>query len=144
MSNGVLNEDWISLSLGGGAAGTNGDTSTQNGLNSGLQIAPRDLAREGAANTNMDDAASLLLGMNDARSDKSSRQRSDSPFSFPRQKRSVRPRLKLGGIFDPHETAVDVQGISILRHLHRNRAADMPCQHIYFYPVGKDVCYKDS
>ena len=95
MSNGVLNEDWISLSLGGGAAGTNGDTSTQNGLNSGLQIAPRDLAREGAANTNMDDAASLLLGMNDARSDKSSRQRSDSPFSFPRQKRSVRPRLYL-------------------------------------------------
>ncbi|XP_015952366.1 E3 SUMO-protein ligase SIZ1 [Arachis duranensis] len=95
ISNGVLNEDWISLSLGGGAAGTNGDASTQNGLNSGLQIAPRDLAREGAANTNMDDAASLLLGMNDARSDKSSRQRSDSPFSFPRQKRSVRPRLYL-------------------------------------------------
>lgn len=40
-------------------------------------------------------AASLLLGMNDGRSDKASRQRSDSPFSFPRQKRSVRPRLFL-------------------------------------------------
>jgi hypothetical protein len=40
-------------------------------------------------------AASLLLGMNDVKSDKSSRQRSDSPFSFPRQKRSVRPRLYL-------------------------------------------------
>lgn len=40
-------------------------------------------------------AASLLLGMNDGRSDKSSRQRSGSPFSFPRQKRSVRPRLYL-------------------------------------------------
>lgn len=40
-------------------------------------------------------AASLLLGMNDGRSEKASRQRSDSPFSFPRQKRSVRPRLYL-------------------------------------------------
>jgi hypothetical protein len=41
-------------------------------------------------------AASLLLGMNDDRSDKSSRQRSDSPFSFPRQKRSkVRQRFYL-------------------------------------------------
>ncbi|KAJ1381704.1 putative E3 SUMO-protein ligase SIZ1 isoform X2 [Sesbania bispinosa] len=39
--------------------------------------------------------SSLLLGMNDGRSDKASRQRSDSPFSFPRQKRSVRPRLYL-------------------------------------------------
>lgn len=40
-------------------------------------------------------AASLLLGMNEDRSDKSSRQRSASPFPFPRQKRSVRPRLYL-------------------------------------------------
>ena len=52
VSNGVLNEDWISLSLGGGTGGSNGDASTQNGLNSGLQIPPR----EGAANTNLDDA----------------------------------------------------------------------------------------
>ncbi|KAL2328647.1 hypothetical protein Fmac_022074 [Flemingia macrophylla] len=90
MSNGVCTEDWISLSLGGGAAGSNGDTSTQNGLNSRHQIP----TRESAPNT-LDDTASLLLGMNDVRPDKASRQRSDSPFSFPRQRRSVRPRLYL-------------------------------------------------
>ena len=38
-------------------------------------------------------AASLLLGMND--NNKAKRQRSDKPFSFPRQKRSVRPRMFL-------------------------------------------------
>lgn len=40
-------------------------------------------------------AASLLLGTSEGRSDKASRQRSDSPFLFPRQKRSVRQRLYL-------------------------------------------------
>lgn len=40
-------------------------------------------------------AASLLLGVNGSRSDKTSRETSDSPFSFPRQRRSVRPRLHL-------------------------------------------------
>lgn len=39
--------------------------------------------------------ASLLLEMNDGRSEKASRPRSDSPFTFPRQKRSVRQRLYL-------------------------------------------------
>ncbi|PPE00971.1 hypothetical protein GOBAR_DD01934 [Gossypium barbadense] len=39
--------------------------------------------------------SSLLLGMNESRNGKSSRQRTESPFSFPRQKRSVRPRLYL-------------------------------------------------
>ncbi|KAK7404685.1 hypothetical protein VNO78_05641 [Psophocarpus tetragonolobus] len=92
VANGVCTEeDWISLSLGGGAAGGgNGDASTQNGLNSRHQIP----TKEGATNT-LDDPASLLLGMNDVRSEKPSRQRSDSPFSFPRQRRSVRPRLYL-------------------------------------------------
>ncbi|KAG4385322.1 hypothetical protein GLYMA_12G071300v4 [Glycine max] len=91
VANGVCTEeDWISLSLGGGTGGNNGDASTQNGLNSRHQIP----TREGATNT-LDDTASLLLGMNDVRSDRARRQRSDSPFSFPRQKRSVRPRLYL-------------------------------------------------
>lgn len=40
-------------------------------------------------------AASFLLSMNDNRTGKTSRERSDSPFSFPRQRRSVRPRLYL-------------------------------------------------
>ncbi|XP_019448715.1 PREDICTED: E3 SUMO-protein ligase SIZ1-like isoform X1 [Lupinus angustifolius] len=91
VTNGICTEDWISLSLGGGASGSNGNASTQNGFNSGLQVPTR-----GAATNNMaDTAASLLLGMNDDRSDKTSRPRSDNPFSFPRQKRSVRPRLYL-------------------------------------------------
>ncbi|XP_019447901.1 PREDICTED: E3 SUMO-protein ligase SIZ1-like isoform X1 [Lupinus angustifolius] len=90
VSNGICTENWISLSLGGGASCSNGDASTTNGLNSRQQIT----SKEGPSNTSTD-TASLLLGMNDVRSDKESRQRSDSPFSFPRQKRSVRPRLYL-------------------------------------------------
>ncbi|KAG4384681.1 hypothetical protein AAZX31_13G309700 [Glycine max] len=86
-SNGVFTEDWISLSLGGGASGSNGDTSSANELNLRPQITPREDARD-----SLTDAAPLLLGVNDVRPDKASRQRSDSPFSFPRQKRSVRPR----------------------------------------------------
>ncbi|KAI4322237.1 hypothetical protein L6164_021948 [Bauhinia variegata] len=83
VSNGVCNEDWISLRLGGAASGGNGEPTTANGLNSRQQMPSRDNATDTLADT-----ASLLLGMNDARSDKTSRQRSDSPFSFPRQKRS--------------------------------------------------------
>ncbi|KAE9585740.1 hypothetical protein Lal_00010058 [Lupinus albus] len=90
VSNGICTENWISLSLGGGASCSNGDASTTNGLNSRPQITPK----EGPSNTSTD-TASLLLGMNDVKSNKESRQRSDSPFSFPRQKRSVRPRLYL-------------------------------------------------
>ncbi|KAG2673796.1 hypothetical protein I3760_13G106500 [Carya illinoinensis] len=83
VSNGVRTEDWISLSLGGGATGSNGESAAPNGLNSREQMP----SREGALDS-LADTASLLLGMNDSRSDMSSRQRSDSPFSFPRQKRS--------------------------------------------------------
>ncbi|KAG8644574.1 E3 SUMO-protein ligase SIZ1 isoform X2 [Manihot esculenta] len=91
VSNGVRTEDWISLRLGGGGAtGSHGDSVPANGLNSRQPMPPREGAMESLADT-----ASLLLGMNDGRSEKSSRQRSDSPFTFPRQKRSVRPRLYL-------------------------------------------------
>ncbi|XP_030962493.1 E3 SUMO-protein ligase SIZ1 isoform X2 [Quercus lobata] len=90
VSNGVRTEDWISLRLGGGASGSNGESAAPNGLNSRQQIPPGDGALDSLADT-----ASLLLGMNDVKSDKSSRQRSeDSPFSFPRQKRS-KPRFYL-------------------------------------------------
>ncbi|XVF69393.1 hypothetical protein PTKIN_Ptkin11bG0078400 [Pterospermum kingtungense] len=104
VSNGIRTDDWISLRLGGGASNGNGDSTTiqqhpslhpknldsttMNELNSRQQIPSRDCAMDSLADT-----ASLLLGMNDSRSEKSSRQRSESPFLFPRQKRSVRPRL---------------------------------------------------
>lgn len=42
VSNGVCTDDWISLSLGGGAGGSNGDAPTQNGLNARHQIPARD------------------------------------------------------------------------------------------------------
>ncbi|KAA3485844.1 E3 SUMO-protein ligase SIZ1-like isoform X1 [Gossypium australe] len=86
VSNGIRTDDWISLRLGGGASGGHGDSTTVNGLNSRQPIPSKDRAM---------DTASLLLGMNDSRNGKSSRQRTESPFSFPRQKRSVRPRLYL-------------------------------------------------
>lgn len=88
VSNGVGTEDWISLRLGGDG-GVHGD-SVANGLSSGQQVQTKDTALDSLADT-----ASLLLGMNDSRPTKSSRERSDSPFTFPRQRRSVRPRLYL-------------------------------------------------
>ncbi|KAI9196046.1 hypothetical protein LWI28_020500 [Acer negundo] len=90
MSNGIRGEGWISLSLGGDASGGPGDSTAANGN-------PRQLpvnSKEGAMDS-LADTASLLLDMNDGRSEKPTRQRSDSPFNFPRQKRSVRPRLYL-------------------------------------------------
>ncbi|KAB1996801.1 hypothetical protein ES319_D13G256700v1 [Gossypium barbadense] len=86
VSNGICTDDWISLSLGGGASVGHGDSTTLNGLNSRQPIPSKERAM---------DTASLLLGMNESRNGKSSRQRTESPFSFPRQKRSVRPRLYL-------------------------------------------------
>ncbi|XP_043700650.1 E3 SUMO-protein ligase SIZ1-like isoform X2 [Telopea speciosissima] len=90
LSNGIRTEDWISLRLGGGsgggtgsANGVQGNSEATNGLNSRDQISCQE--------------ATLLLSMNDIRSEKSTknRQKLDSPFSFPRQPRSVRPRLDL-------------------------------------------------
>ncbi|XWS73738.1 hypothetical protein CRYUN_Cryun02cG0154500 [Craigia yunnanensis] len=86
VSNGIRTDDWISLRLGGGASGGHGNSATVNGLNSRQQIPSREHAMDSLADT-----ASLLLGMNDSRPEKSSRQRSESPFLFPRQK----PRLYL-------------------------------------------------
>ncbi|KAE8677227.1 E3 SUMO-protein ligase SIZ1 [Hibiscus syriacus] len=86
VSNGIRTDDWISLRLGGGATGGHGDSTTTNGLNSRKQIPSKECAV---------DTGSLLLGMYDNRHGKSGRQISESPFSFPRQKRSVRPRLYL-------------------------------------------------
>ncbi|GAA0156294.1 ubiquitin-protein ligase [Lithospermum erythrorhizon] len=80
VSNGVPNADWISLSL----AGTGSDGA--NGIKVGTQLP----SNEGALDS-LADNDSLLLGLNDNRSLK----RSDGPFQFPRQRRSVRPRLYL-------------------------------------------------
>ncbi|XP_042503873.1 E3 SUMO-protein ligase SIZ1-like isoform X2 [Macadamia integrifolia] len=100
MSNGIRGtEDWISLRLGGssgggtaGGGGTHGNSESTNGLNSRDKFSSKERRLESLADT-----ASLLLSMNDNRSDKRTidRQKSDSPFSFPRQPRSVRPRLDL-------------------------------------------------
>ncbi|XWS71319.1 hypothetical protein CRYUN_Cryun03dG0128000 [Craigia yunnanensis] len=90
VSNGIRTDDWTSLRLGSGASGGHGDAATVNGLNSRQQIPSRERTMDSLADT-----ASLLLGMNESRAEKSTRQRSESPFLFPRQKRSVRPRLHL-------------------------------------------------
>ncbi|WCJ41078.1 E3 SUMO-protein ligase SIZ1 [Euphorbia peplus] len=90
VSNGVRTEDWISLRLGGGGtAVSHSDSAPANGLNPRPQVPTREAGMDSLADT-----ASLLLGMND-KSEKASRPRTDSPFTFPRQKRSVRPRLYL-------------------------------------------------
>ncbi|GMG98792.1 hypothetical protein Nepgr_000632 [Nepenthes gracilis] len=83
-SNGIHTEDWISLRLGDGGA-SHGLPAAVSELNSEQQLNPKEEAMNTLAET-----ASLLLGSNDTGADRT-RQRSDSPFSFPRQRRSVRP-----------------------------------------------------
>ncbi|KAF7153219.1 hypothetical protein RHSIM_Rhsim01G0195800 [Rhododendron simsii] len=88
VSNCTRTDDWISLRLGGGAISGHGETGAANGLNSQC-VQAKERAKNPLAET-----ASLLLGTNDNRSGKRSREIYDSvPFSFPRQKRSVRPRI---------------------------------------------------
>ncbi|KAH9700765.1 E3 SUMO-protein ligase SIZ1 [Citrus sinensis] len=84
VANGIRTEDWISLRLGDGVTGGQNELAAANGLNSKQPVHSRESAMDSLADT-----ASLLLGMNEGRSEKASRQRSDSPFSFPRQKRSA-------------------------------------------------------
>ncbi|CAH8386059.1 unnamed protein product [Eruca vesicaria subsp. sativa] len=74
MSNGIRSDDWISLRLGDSAGGSHGEANSSQHMST----------REGSLDTTSE-TASLLLGMND---NKAKRQRSDKPFSFPRQKRS--------------------------------------------------------
>ncbi|CAA2997053.1 E3 SUMO- ligase SIZ1 isoform X1 [Olea europaea subsp. europaea] len=90
VSNGIRSEDWISLRLGGGSGGGHSESVASNVLSSRNQLQSNNGALDSLADT-----ASLLLGMNDNKSVKTSREISDSPFSFPRQRRSVRPRLYL-------------------------------------------------
>ncbi|XP_011008846.1 PREDICTED: E3 SUMO-protein ligase SIZ1-like isoform X3 [Populus euphratica] len=89
VSNGIRTDDWISLRLGGGGAtGNHGEAvPSTDRLNSRQQMPSSEDGMDSLAGTD-----SLHLGINDGRSEKASRQRSDSPFSFPRQKRSVRQR----------------------------------------------------
>nr|XP_043609090.1 E3 SUMO-protein ligase SIZ1-like [Erigeron canadensis] len=97
MSNGFRNDDWISLSLGGGCGSGSGvhcepDAATVPAIDLNPKQQP---SSKGGALDSLADTASLLLGMGDSITGKISRKGSDSPFSFPRQKRSVRPRLYL-------------------------------------------------
>ncbi|XP_043718706.1 E3 SUMO-protein ligase SIZ1-like [Telopea speciosissima] len=98
MSNGIRTEDWISLRLGGSSGGGTASGSGCGGNSESTNLNSRDKfsSKEGRLES-LADTASLLLSMNDNRSDKrtTNRQKSDSPFSFPRQPRSVRPRLDL-------------------------------------------------
>ncbi|XP_071711972.1 E3 SUMO-protein ligase SIZ1-like [Rutidosis leptorrhynchoides] len=86
---GLHSDDWISLRLGGCSSGVNCEPATTDGLNTSQQPGSKD----GALDT-LADTASLFLGVNRSSSNSGSK-RSDNPFSFPRQKRSVRPRLYL-------------------------------------------------
>ncbi|KAL1558573.1 SUMO ligase siz1 [Salvia divinorum] len=88
--NGVPTEDWISLRLGDGAGVGQTGSAAGNDLNSWQHLESKDSTLEPLA-----DKAPLLLGRNDNGSGKTGRERSGSLFSFPRQKRSVRPRFNL-------------------------------------------------
>ncbi|KAG6436166.1 hypothetical protein SASPL_101050 [Salvia splendens] len=69
VSNGILTDDWRFIRLGDGGRGGRGECTAANVL------------------------ASFSLGMKGNRTGKMSKERSDNPFLFPRQRRSVRPRL---------------------------------------------------
>ncbi|XP_047976449.1 E3 SUMO-protein ligase SIZ1-like [Salvia hispanica] len=88
VSNGIHTEDWRFIRLGGGGRGGWGERTAANGLGLANQVHPKD--------SNLDmlaDHATFSLGMKGNRTGKTSKKRSDNPFSFPRQRRSVRPRL---------------------------------------------------
>ncbi|KAK4408926.1 E3 SUMO-protein ligase SIZ1 [Sesamum angolense] len=90
VSNGIRTKDWISLRLGDGVGAGQGESAAASGINSAQQLQSKDNTLDSLA-----DNASLLLGMNDNRSGKTSRERSDSPFTFPRQRRSG-PSIRTG------------------------------------------------
>ncbi|KAK4753793.1 hypothetical protein SAY87_001897 [Trapa incisa] len=75
MANGLHSDDWISLRLGGGAAGVQGDSAEANGFSMEQQVPS---------------GGDALASLGDGRSEKVSRPRQDSFSSFPRQKRSLR------------------------------------------------------
>ncbi|XP_076950206.1 E3 SUMO-protein ligase SIZ1-like isoform X2 [Bidens hawaiensis] len=92
VSNGFRDDDWISLSLGGSSSGAPSEAADVTAAATGwLNPRQKPPPTDGRLDT-LADTASLLLGMSEGRSGKVSRERSNSPFSFPRQKRSVRPR----------------------------------------------------
>ncbi|KAJ6691592.1 ZINC FINGER MIZ DOMAIN-CONTAINING PROTEIN [Salix purpurea] len=76
VSNGVRTDDWISLSVGGGATGNHGESvPSTNGLNSRQPMQSREDGMNSVAGTDS------LLGISDGRSERASRQRSDSAFA---------------------------------------------------------------
>ncbi|XP_031112642.1 E3 SUMO-protein ligase SIZ1-like isoform X3 [Ipomoea triloba] len=91
VANGIQTEDWFSLTLGSGGIGATTDSAAAaaNGLNSDQQLQSKDGGLYSLTGT------ASLLGMNDNKSNKMSRGRSDNPFSFPRKRRSARPRSYL-------------------------------------------------
>ncbi|XP_010541343.1 PREDICTED: E3 SUMO-protein ligase SIZ1-like isoform X2 [Tarenaya hassleriana] len=95
MSNSIRRDDWISLRLGDNGCGNHGGAAPANGFNPNQPMSGRKDTSD-----NLTETGSLLLGMNESRPEKVSRQRSKSQFSFPRQKRSVRPRLFLSNNSD--------------------------------------------
>ncbi|XP_019199106.1 PREDICTED: E3 SUMO-protein ligase SIZ1-like isoform X3 [Ipomoea nil] len=86
VTNGVQTEDWFSLTLGSGGIRSRADSAAANGLTSDQQLQSKD-----GGLYSLTDTVSLL-GMNDNKCNKMSRERSDNPFSFPRKRRSARPR----------------------------------------------------
>lgn len=83
MANGLHGEDWISLRLGDGGGRNHGDSGAADSLHIGHQPHSRDGAINSLAET-----APFLLGSNGSKSEKT-RERSDSPFSYPRMKRRL-------------------------------------------------------
>ncbi|KAL9240994.1 hypothetical protein vseg_015154 [Gypsophila vaccaria] len=89
VENGLHNDDWISLRLGDSFDATHAVAGSMKSVNFGLQSHHT----EGT----MGSLAETALFPSESNGNKSlkNKERSGSPFSFPRQKRSVRPRLVL-------------------------------------------------
>ncbi|CAM9003619.1 unnamed protein product [Rhodiola kirilowii] len=87
LANVIDNDDWISLRLGGGVSCSQ-VTTAGIPLDSRMNFS----CGESGADYLADDAP-LHLGINGGQVDTTRKQAPDSPFSFPRQRRSVRPRL---------------------------------------------------
>ncbi|XP_047319846.1 E3 SUMO-protein ligase SIZ1-like [Impatiens glandulifera] len=85
-SSNIRSDNWISLRVGDSGIGNNGNNCNVTNITNGLSSQQRlQSSKEGSLSSLAETATSF----------KTLKERSDSPFTFPRQKRSVRPRLYL-------------------------------------------------
>ncbi|KAI7730966.1 hypothetical protein M8C21_028880, partial [Ambrosia artemisiifolia] len=108
---------------------------TTSGLNSRQQQPSKDGELDVLADT-----ASLLLGMSEGRPNKISRERSDGPFSFPRQKRSILETTRPVNVFNSRRILLPNRRNTRIHFfgLRRSCPEHVVLKGVSFYPYQQD------